>query len=146
MKRYIFSILFIIFLSITIFSCKKDLIPEKKEIVGLVEMIESPWHGSVRSAYSLYRPEWAKGEVYYLGHVYTNGQLILWEYIFDDVYEKPDMSEYIGRIIRVKGYITNGYLGGIEPYILKPEVIEVKDIDYCKIIEDYANPDSYIWK
>ena len=147
MKLKLFiKILFIIFLLATIFSCKKDLIP-KKEFVGLVRVVESPWYGSMSSAFLLFRQERANGEVHYMGHVYTNGQQIPRWYYFDEVYEKVDMSEYVGKIIRVKAYPTNGYLGMHSiTYLLEPEVIEVKDIDYSVISENYGNPDSYIWK
>lgn len=128
MKLKLFiKILFIIFLLATIFSCKKDLIP-KKEFVGVVAKVESPWYGSMSTAFMLQNPD----KYYY----------------FDEVYEKVDMSEYHYKIIRVKAYPTNGYLGMHSiTYLLEPEVIEVKDIDYFSIpIEDYTNADSYIWK
>ena len=148
MKLKLFiKILLIIFLFTIFFGCKKKLL-QKEEFVGLVRVVESPWYGSMSTAFELYRPERANGTVHYLGHVYTNGQLILWEYTFDEIHEKVDMSEYVGKIIRVKAYVTNGYMGFTSlPYLLEPEVIEVKDIDYFSIpIEDFSNPDSYIWK
>lgn len=121
------KILFIIFLLATIFSCKKDLIP-KKELVGIVSVVESPWYGSMSTAFMLKNPD----KYYY----------------FDEVYEKVNMSEYVYKIIRIKAYPTNGYIGMHHiTYLLEPEVIEVKDIDYFSIpIEDYTNADSYIWK
>lgn len=147
MKRYIFSILFIIFLSITIFSCKKELLPEE-EAVGYLYEAQSP-RGSFATTLILDRPEKANGEVHHGGHVYYKGEFYYKQYHFDDLDKKTidEFTKYIGKVIRVKGYITNGYMGSPYPYILNPKLIEVKDIERSEISqEDWTNPDSYIWK
>ena len=127
-----FKLTIAILLFIICFSCKdKERIDE---VVGHIYTVQSPWYGSMASAFVLYRPE--KPEVYYK------------EYFFDEIYEKPDLSKYYDKIVRVRGQITNGYLGYTYlTYIRNPQIIEVKDIDIYKISqEDYTNPDSYIWK
>lgn len=141
------KILLIIFLLITIFSCKKDLINEE-EVVGLVRLIESP-RGSFSSTLILERPEKANGEVHYGGHIYYKGDTYYKEYYLDEFDKKmtEEFSKYIYRIIRVKAYPTNGYMGmNSLTYLLNPQIIEVKDIDYSVISENLRNPDSYIWK
>ena len=150
MKRYIFSILFIIFLSITIFSCKKDLLQGEEEvvIVGHLYRVMSR-RGSFATTLLLKRQEKANGEIYYVGHVYSNGQTYYKQYYFDEFDKKTidEFAKYEHKIIKIKGYITNGsrlYY----PYILNPKLIEVKDIDYYTVsqTEDWTNADSYIWK
>lgn len=145
MKKYIFSILFITFLSMIIFSCKKDLLPEEV-VLGHLYRVLSP-RGSFASSLILVRPEKANGTVYYGGHVYSNGQTYYKQYYFDDLDNKTtdEFTKYIDKVIRVKGYITNYYS---YPTILNPKLIEVKDIDYYTVsqTEDWTNADSYIWK
>ena len=130
--------LFIIFLSIIIFSCEEILKPEREEVTGVVFKVEIPLYGSTASAFILKRPEKINNEEMYYK-----------EYYFNESDERtPDFSDYHNKIIRVSGYLTNINIGStFLTYIINPEIIEVKDIDYLKISqEDKTNPDSYIWK
>ena len=130
--------LFIIFLSIIIFSCEEILKPEIEEITGVIFKVEIPLYGSSASAFILKRPEGINSEEMYYK-----------EYYFDESDEEtPDFSQYHYKIIRVRGSLTNINIGSSSlTYIINPEIIEVKDIDYSKISqEEKTNPDSYIWK
>ena len=130
-----------------VLAVKKELLPEE-EAVGYLYEAQSP-RGSFATTLILDRPEKANGEVHHGGHVYYKGEFYYKQYHFDDLDKKTidEFTKYIGKVIRVKGYITNGYMGSPYPYILNPKLIEVKDIERSEISqEDWTNPDSYIWK